>query len=1028
MARPFRHQPPDLAEDLVLRVSVQSVLAGRFDRRVTVVVAGAGFGKTTALVQAFGENHLRPLGVDLWLGCEPADRDPTDLTRGLAVALGLEEACPPEEVVELAAESLAARSPQAVALVLDDVHFLYGSPSSLLIGELIDRLPSNAHLVLCGRSLPDVALTRLELLGECVVIDEAALALSASQASNLLGTDAQDNVSRYGGWPALLRLAGSGRAERFVREEVLDMLDADQLDVLRVLVALGEADTEMMQSMSAVAADSVLATAPLVHRRGEVWGAHDLWAELLGGDRSLDEVRRKAADIALARGDAEWAVEVMLRCELPDTGGDANDVTLDRCLRAALVSANRLAPHTLRRWHRHLHSLGDVDVVTPVPGRPAHSMLVGLINRLDNPGSDACHRWLRAAASEFSDRGDDDAAVAALAALLFAYHVRRDIDGLLWSFERLGEFAERSVRSAAPFPLLGQALVATSRGEPSDVVAVTEPLLQLALPVEVRCVALWLHANALGNLGCDAVEHAEGCYRLGLPLPGIAMIYSGARWRSGHIREMRSAPIQPLEGERDRFLMSTWECCLAATTGELAEAQRHLDVIEASSANESQWQTAGSVDVPRATLMASEGRLEEATAVMREFVAANPPHGQAVFYRLFAIGLVYVLLPEERPWFHERARRDDFGPLYRRDLAIVMAYVAAVEDSDLGAVALLSMPDGAEGLIPTLGVRNGATLLAAGVASGRGDLDAIISDFVDLLGEHARRRWRELAEESHDDIARGARKIIESIPVPPAEVASVRLLGGTELTVGSRPVDHADWRRERVRALLTFLVLHPDTTRERVMAALWPDATAESARRSLRSTLNMLLSVLEPDRIGGDASYFVRTSGQRLRLVLDADGGGGPAAHGLDVDLRRFEAWVDEAEELEASGLSSMAIESYQRAVAEYSGDLLTDGYDDWVVFARDRLRGRFLGAAVRLGELFLATGRPREALSVAGRAVEIEPWSEPAHRVLVAAHMDLGDVATARRALETCEGVLSEIGGPSEEATHQLRRRLARR
>jgi DNA-binding SARP family transcriptional activator len=55
-------------------------------------------------------------------------------------------------------------------------------------------------------------------------------------------------------------------------------------------------------------------------------------------------------------------------------------------------------------------------------------------------------------------------------------------------------------------------------------------------------------------------------------------------------------------------------------------------------------------------------------------------------------------------------------------------------------------------------------------------------------------------------------------------------------------VESCDWR---VRALLAFLVLNPDTTREVAMPALWPDADSTSARRSLRSTLNVLYSVLE---------------------------------------------------------------------------------------------------------------------------------------------------------------------------------------
>ena len=82
--------------------------------------------------------------------------------------------------------------------------------------------------------------------------------------------------------------------------------------------------------------------------------------------------------------------------------------------------------------------------------------------------------------------------------------------------------------------------------------------------------------------------------------------------------------------------------------------------------------------------------------------------------------------------------------------------------------------------------------------------------------------------------------------------------------IGDAETDHDDWRRERVRSLLGYLVVHPDATREAVMAALWPEATEEAARRSLRSTLNLLLGVLEEGRTGGDAAYFVRADSTRI--------------------------------------------------------------------------------------------------------------------------------------------------------------------
>ncbi|MFK7918964.1 MAG: BTAD domain-containing putative transcriptional regulator [Ilumatobacter sp.] len=1027
MARPFRLHPPDLAEGMVLRVGVQSALAGRFDRMVTCLVGGAGFGKTTALVQAFAENELHPLGHDIWLACQPGDAASDGFALGLLTAFDAPSA-PVSSVADVVIETMAARSPSAVALVLDDVQFLTDPSSRSILDDIVRKLPANAHLVLSGRMLPDIALTRLDLIGECEIVREMELAFSTEEAAQMLGVDHADTAA-FGGWPALIQLSRTGRAVRFVQEEVTSLLDSAQLSVLRCLVAVGEADAELLSELAATDAESVLATTPLVHRRGELWAAHDLWADVVGsqkpggdGQSEADDIRRRAAELGRRRRQPAWAVDVMLRSQLIDH--DANSRSLDAALRDALLRTDRVEPHVLRRWHDHIFGNGvsNFDAGSAHQSAP-RSLLGGLISRLDNPGSEDCHAWLRLAASQFIEEADDEASVAALASLVFAYHVRRDVPGLLWAFGELMRFAERGVRSAAPYPLLAGALVATSASEPLDVVGHCEPLLGLELPVELRAVALWLYANALGNLGRSSVEPAAECYALGLPLPGMAMIYSAARWRAGMAREMADNPITPLDGARDRFLMSTWECCLAASMGDAEAARKHLAVIEASSANEAQWQTAGSIEMPKATVLYNERRDVEATDLLRTFLSENPATQQAYFYRMFAIGLVYVLVPEERAWFEREAERESFGPLYQRDLDLVRALVAVIEHGDLDAVEALDFPVTAGELMPSVGVRNGTVLLAAAVAAGRTDLGDLIEDFIELVGATARSRWRELADGEPGSIADGARQIIESMPVPPRRNPELRLLGSSELIIDGRPVEHPDWRRERVRALLTFLSLHPDTTREHVMAALWPDAAADSARRSLRTTLNMLLAVLEPDRSPGDASFFLRSSGQRLRLVLAERG-----SPGLLVDIGEFESKLDEAEHWEAAGIPSRSIEPFRVGVAVYRGDLLTDGYDDWVMASRDRLRGRFLAASSRLGELLLATHHTSEAIAVASRALEVEPWSEPSHRVLIAAHLDKGDLATARRLVATCEQALADVGGPSDGSTLELFRRLERR
>ena len=60
----FRFAPPTVSEGSLLRPRLLALLQDRWQRRLTAVVAGAGFGKTTLLSQAVAENRLTPLGRD----------------------------------------------------------------------------------------------------------------------------------------------------------------------------------------------------------------------------------------------------------------------------------------------------------------------------------------------------------------------------------------------------------------------------------------------------------------------------------------------------------------------------------------------------------------------------------------------------------------------------------------------------------------------------------------------------------------------------------------------------------------------------------------------------------------------------------------------------------------------------------------------------------------------------------------------------------------------------------------------------
>ena len=132
----FRSEPPSLKGGLVRRPRLLRELAGRFDRRLTIVVAGAGYGKTTLLSQSVDENRMDPNGVDAWLLASERDRTPGHLLGGLSTSLVGDPGAAIS--VEDLRDLVLLRAPDSVCIVIDDAHALDGSEAWDLVERLLD--------------------------------------------------------------------------------------------------------------------------------------------------------------------------------------------------------------------------------------------------------------------------------------------------------------------------------------------------------------------------------------------------------------------------------------------------------------------------------------------------------------------------------------------------------------------------------------------------------------------------------------------------------------------------------------------------------------------------------------------------------------------------------------------------------------------------------------------------------------------------------------------------------------------------
>jgi LuxR family maltose regulon positive regulatory protein len=228
---------PTPRSEQVIRPRLLEILGNTIDRKITLVSAPAGYGKTTLLAQ-----WSHAVGDSLsfaWLTLDEQDNDPIKLWRHIVEALHL--AAPEEDVgadvlvrVGVAGRSLIETSlprlinvlaalDRRLILVLDDYQFVTNEECHESVAFFVEYLPENVHLVLASRSDPPLRLGRLRARGALNEIRDEQLAFSEEEAAYLLNEtmgldigpdDLRLLFERTEGWPAAIYLASLSLQQR----------------------------------------------------------------------------------------------------------------------------------------------------------------------------------------------------------------------------------------------------------------------------------------------------------------------------------------------------------------------------------------------------------------------------------------------------------------------------------------------------------------------------------------------------------------------------------------------------------------------------------------------------------------------------------------------------------------------------------------------------------------------------------------------------------------------------------------------
>ena len=411
---------PRRRRGMVPRPRLEHDLEAGADAALTLVVAPAGYGKTTA-VRAWAECCGTALA---WVTLDAGDNEPGRLWTYVATAVdrirnglgrrALNRLRGSGTGVEVAIDEVMngiADFGRPFTLVLDDLQTVTAAECLASLDFAIERLPANARLIAITRADPALELARLRARGALSEVRASNLAFTLAEARELVRDRAglvldDEKIEvlrrRTEGWPAALYLAalwlrsvedpdravlefggGHRHVAEYLSHEVLASLDADHRSFLLRIAVLGSFTTDMCDAVLG-RSDSAAVLGELEEsnmfvvslERREWFRVHALFAEFAAARLGAVE---PAAPQRIHRRAAEWLRSRGLVAEAVQHAAAAGDLEVV----AELLGEYHLAmirngsSGTLLRWAQELPDELLVEHPDAAVGAATASLLVG---------------------------------------------------------------------------------------------------------------------------------------------------------------------------------------------------------------------------------------------------------------------------------------------------------------------------------------------------------------------------------------------------------------------------------------------------------------------------------------------------------------------------------------------------------------------------------------------------------------------------------------------------------------------------
>ncbi len=1039
--------PPPRHSRTLPRPRVSQALKQALDYRLTILQAGAGYGKSTALAELNAE--VNPL---IWYQVSEEDNDPLvfllHLCHAVAQAIpgipnlpidylaawdGAQGPLPWRGVLDQFINVLSAHLALPALFVFDDAHLVtQSSEVAHILDRLIGHAPAQLHVLLAGRptiSLPTLA--RLRAQGQVLTLDQSTLNFTRTETAalftshyglELTGEEVNSLLTYSEGWAIALQLiwqslrgqalsplefpqrwqAGSLEALFDVlTREVFDLQPADIRNFLLITATLRELRPNACDAIR-LAHDSATMLAYLkrhdlfvVETAGETLRYHHIFHNFLRQQTTAaqrENWQRAAATYFLQQNNPETAIYHLLEARAWDEVADLLD-----SYATALLATGRL--DTLASY---------IDALSPeiLHLHPGLVFTLGDLARLHSRFEESLG-WYTQAETIWRARGQQDGIARALRGQARVYLDTVNpskAEQLLEKAIRLSDGFDDHEAQVRLFELLAENKLNAGRVQEAERLRQRADDLRMAGPSnEELLFRVWLRTGRLVEARTGLESRAEAEKRDPVQTPRahretvliLSLIYS-------FIGLGQKAYQAACEGTRRGDELKS---PFVTAVGYMRQGHALMVLGGAENYRLACEQYQKSISISR-SLAVTRLRVESGWGLCRAYGYL----GDLTSAQQHAQEAIEIADQAGDEWIASLTRLT-----MGASLMLAARFEAAEQWLNRAVTGFQECSDpfgrSAARLWLALGYlkQKQAERLAQILPEALGTCRANGYDFLftrpSFLGAPDERIFLPLLLYARQKgwESQYSANILDVLGLPGLELhpgyrLRVQTLGAFQVWRGADPISTNGWRREKSRQLFQILLTYRHTSldRDQICEFLWPEADPATAQRNFKVTLNALYQVLEPEREPGIDSAYILREGSSYGLRLDAD---------LAIDAEQFSQRVRQA-----MRAAKEEVDDLQQALQPYQGEYLPDTlYEPWAAEERERLATLFLEAADQLVERLLKHGRYPEALDLAQRILVQDNCWERAYRSLMLAYDALGDRGQVARTYQRCVQTLRD-------------------